>query len=45
LIAIKFWVNIEGEMIFQEAALKMGVLSSEDFDKLVVPEKMLGPSD
>ncbi|KAG4917279.1 hypothetical protein AAZX31_02G015000 [Glycine max] len=29
----------------KEAALKLGVLSSEDFDKLVVPEKMLGPSD
>ncbi|WVY98680.1 hypothetical protein V8G54_030831 [Vigna mungo] len=28
-----------------EAALKIGVLSSEDFDKLVVPEQMLGPSD
>ncbi|WVY98676.1 fumarate hydratase 1, mitochondrial [Vigna radiata var. radiata] len=29
----------------KEAALKLGVLSSEEFDKLVVPEKMLGPSD
>ncbi|KAH1259878.1 Fumarate hydratase 1, mitochondrial [Glycine max] len=29
----------------KEAALKLGVLCSEDFDKLVVPEKMLGPSD
>jgi len=29
----------------QEAALKLGVLTSEEFDSLVVPEKMLGPSD
>ncbi|KAK7392280.1 hypothetical protein VNO78_20713 [Psophocarpus tetragonolobus] len=28
----------------KEAAMKLGVLSFEDFDKLVVPEKMLGPS-
>lgn len=31
--------------IMQEAALKLGVLSEEDFDKYVVPEKMIGPSD
>ena len=29
----------------QEAALKLGVLTHEEFDTLVVPEKMLGPSD
>lgn len=29
----------------KEAALKLGVLTSEEFDSLVVPEKMLGPSD
>ncbi|XP_045787768.1 fumarate hydratase 1, mitochondrial isoform X1 [Trifolium pratense] len=29
----------------KEAALKLGVLSSEDFDSLVVPEKMIGPTD
>lgn len=29
----------------QEAALKLGVLTSEEFDNLVVPEKMIGPSD
>lgn len=29
----------------KEAALKLGVLSGEEFDKLVVPEKMIGPSD
>lgn len=29
----------------QEAALKLGVLTSEEFDTLVVPEKMIGPSD
>ncbi|KAF8387762.1 hypothetical protein HHK36_026417 [Tetracentron sinense] len=28
-----------------EAALKLEVLTSEEFDKLVVPEKMIGPSD
>ncbi|KAK6937342.1 Fumarate lyase, N-terminal [Dillenia turbinata] len=29
----------------KEAALRLGVLTSEEFDKLVVPEKMIGPSD
>ncbi|CAI9774295.1 unnamed protein product [Fraxinus pennsylvanica] len=29
----------------KEAALKLGVLTSEEFDKLVVPENMIGPSD
>ncbi|XP_021902274.1 fumarate hydratase 1, mitochondrial-like [Carica papaya] len=29
----------------KEAALELGVLSSEDFDSLVVPGKMIGPSD
>ncbi|KAJ8774251.1 hypothetical protein K2173_009682 [Erythroxylum novogranatense] len=29
----------------KEAALKLGVLTSEEFDNLVVPQKMLGPSD
>ena len=32
------------EMV-QEAALKLGVLTGEEFDQLVVPEKMIGPSD
>ncbi|KAA8549128.1 hypothetical protein F0562_000812 [Nyssa sinensis] len=29
----------------KEAALKLGVLTSEEFDKHVVPENMIGPSD
>lgn len=29
----------------KDAALKLGVLTSEEFDDLVVPEKMIGPSD
>lgn len=29
----------------QDAALQLGVLTSEEFDNLVVPEKMIGPSD
>ncbi|CAH2049398.1 unnamed protein product, partial [Thlaspi arvense] len=29
----------------KEAALKLGVLTSEEFNQLVVPEKMIGPSD
>lgn len=29
----------------KEAALNLGVLSSEQFDEIVVPEKMIGPSD
>ncbi|CAN7138489.1 unnamed protein product [Brassica rapa subsp. narinosa] len=29
----------------KEAALKLGVLTAEEFDTLVVPEKMIGPSD
>lgn len=29
----------------KEAALKLGVLAEEEFDKYVVPEKMLGPSE
>ncbi|PPR99911.1 hypothetical protein GOBAR_AA20756 [Gossypium barbadense] len=29
----------------KEAALSFGVLTSEEFDTLVVPEKMIGPSD
>ncbi|KAL5720167.1 fumarate hydratase [Ranunculus cassubicifolius] len=29
----------------KEAALELGVLTSDEFDKLVVPEKMIGPSD
>ncbi|CAN1228162.1 Fumarate hydratase 1, mitochondrial [Linum perenne] len=29
----------------KEAALKLGVLTSEEFDTLVVPEKMIGPTD
>ncbi|RZC92545.1 hypothetical protein C5167_029323 [Papaver somniferum] len=29
----------------KEAALKLGVLTSEEFDELVVPAKMIGPSD
>ncbi|KAF9597168.1 hypothetical protein IFM89_016156 [Coptis chinensis] len=29
----------------KDAALKLKVLTSDEFDKLVVPEKMIGPSD
>lgn len=29
----------------KEAALNLGVLTSEEFDQLVVPEKMIGPTD
>ncbi|PIA61249.1 hypothetical protein AQUCO_00300645v1 [Aquilegia coerulea] len=29
----------------KDAALMLGVLTSEEFDQLVVPEKMIGPSD
>ncbi|MFS7942314.1 putative fumarate hydratase [Helianthus anomalus] len=29
----------------KEAALQLGVLTSEEFDQLVVPEKMIGPTD
>ncbi|KAI3741774.1 hypothetical protein L1987_59451 [Smallanthus sonchifolius] len=29
----------------KEAALQLGVLNSEEFDQLVVPEKMIGPTD
>eukprot|EP00261_Vitis_vinifera_P038976 XP_019080219.1 PREDICTED: fumarate hydratase 1, mitochondrial isoform X2 [Vitis vinifera] len=29
----------------KHAALNLGVLTSEEFEKLVVPEKMIGPSD
>ncbi|KAK4491858.1 hypothetical protein RD792_002637 [Penstemon davidsonii] len=29
----------------KDAALKLGVLSSEEFGQLVVPENMIGPSD
>lgn len=32
-------------LILQHAALNLGVLTSEEFEKLVVPEKMIGPSD
>ncbi|CAN1324187.1 Fumarate hydratase 2 [Linum perenne] len=32
-------------LTLKEAALKLAVLSSDEFDKLVVPEKMIGPSD
>jgi len=38
---LKYWNWNDG----QEAALKLGVLTSEEFDSLVIPEKMLGPSD
>nr|XP_023876908.1 fumarate hydratase 1, mitochondrial-like isoform X2 [Quercus suber] len=31
--------------ITKEAALNLGGLTSEEFDTLVVPEKMIGPSD
>lgn len=33
------------DLILQDAALKLRVLTSEEFDNLVVPEKMIGPSD
>ncbi|KAJ6837027.1 putative fumarate hydratase 1, mitochondrial [Iris pallida] len=29
----------------KESALKLGVLTAQEFDELVVPEKMIGPSD
>lgn len=29
----------------QEAALNLNVLTGDEFDKLVVPEKMIGPTD
>jgi fumarate hydratase class II len=29
----------------QEAALDLGVLTEQEFHELVVPEKMIGPSD
>ncbi|KAF9594619.1 hypothetical protein IFM89_034241 [Coptis chinensis] len=33
------------KLLHEEAALKLNVLTSDEFDKLVVPEKMIGPSD
>lgn len=32
-------------MSLQEAALNLGVLTAQEFDELVVPAKMIGPSD
>ncbi|CAI0376302.1 unnamed protein product [Linum tenue] len=32
-------------LTLKEAALKLAVLTSDEFDQLVVPEKMIGPSD
>ncbi|CAM8979375.1 unnamed protein product [Rhodiola kirilowii] len=29
----------------KDAALKLGVLTNEEFETLVVPEKMIGPSE
>jgi len=29
----------------QHAALNLGVLTEREFEELVVPEKMIGPSD
>ena len=37
--------NLTELCVSQEAALNLGVLTSEEFDTLVVPEKMIGPSD
>jgi len=31
--------------LFQKAALDLGVLTEDEFHELVVPEKMIGPSD
>lgn len=31
--------------VSQEAALSLGVLEAHEFDELVVPEKMISPSD
>ncbi|KAG5514194.1 hypothetical protein RHGRI_035555 [Rhododendron griersonianum] len=45
LTVSNFMLVPDGGSILQEAALKLGVLSAEEFDKLVVPEKMIGPSD
>ena len=30
---------------YQESALSLGVLTEKEFHELVVPEKMIGPSD
>jgi len=32
-------------LLFQKAALDLGVLTEDEFHELVVPEKMIGPSD
>lgn len=37
--------HILQDVVLQEAALKLQVLTSEEFDSLVVPEKMIGPSN
>ena len=33
------------DCVVQEAAVSLGVVTPEQFDQWVVPEKMLGPSD
>ncbi|KAM1114185.1 hypothetical protein ACFX15_046119 [Malus domestica] len=42
--AVAKTANKEGSTL-KEAALKLGMLSSEEFDTLVVPEKMIGLTD
>lgn len=37
--------NLTELCVSQEAALNLGVLTSEEFDTLVVPENMIGPTD
>ena len=38
--------HLESNILFlQDAALNLGVLSEKEFEELVVPEKMVGPSD
>jgi fumarate hydratase class II len=32
-------------LFYQESALSLGVLTEKEFHELVVPEKMIGPSD
>ncbi|GAV85894.1 LOW QUALITY PROTEIN: Lyase_1 domain-containing protein/FumaraseC_C domain-containing protein, partial [Cephalotus follicularis] len=43
-VAVAKKAHKEGSTL-KEAALKLGVLTSEEFDSLVVPEKMIDPSD
>lgn len=42
---LKFSLNHVVFLYMQDAALKLGVLTEEEFHQYVVPEKMIGPSD